>query len=129
MDVPELDRLYAEDILMTNVLGETCGKSAIMDEARRGAAMRQASAGKSFTASYEKEDLKIVSLGDRAAVTSYRFIVKMNGEGIDINRRYRTTNVWAKRDGRWQVVAAQTAFVLDPAQVARLAGEKSAENR
>ena len=69
--------------------------------------------------SYDKEDLKVVWLGD-TAVTSYRFVVKMKGPGVDVHRRYRTMNVWAKRDTSWQVVAAQTAFVLDPKQVASL---------
>jgi hypothetical protein len=41
LDVDALNRLYADYILMTNVLGESCGKSVLMDEARRGAEMRQ----------------------------------------------------------------------------------------
>jgi len=49
--------------------------------------------------------------------------VKLTGAGLHVERAYRTTNVWMRRDGRWQVVAAHTAFVLNPAQVARLAGE------
>ena len=41
--------------------------------------------------------LKIVFLGD-TAVTSYRFVVKMNGPGIDMHRRYRTTLVLCPPD-------------------------------
>lgn len=125
LDLDALDRLYADDMMMTSVLGETGqGKAAVMDEARRGATMRQqaAEAGKPVTTSYDKEDLTVVPLGD-AAVTSYRFVVNINGENIKIHRRYRTTNIWAKRQGHWQVVAAHTAFVLDPKQAAKLAGE------
>ena len=121
LDIEALDRIYADDILMTGVLGETCGKAFLMDEARRGVAHRERAAadGKHFEVSYEKEDLKIVMLGD-TGVTSYRFVVKMKGPGVDVHRRYRTTNVWAKRNSSWQVVAAHTAFVLDPKQVASL---------
>ena len=124
LDLDELDHLYADDMVMTSVLGETCRKAAVMDEARRGAAMRTqaADAGTPVTTTYDKEDLTVVPLGD-AAISSYRFVVDIRGEGIDVHRRYRTTNVWAKREGRWQVVAAHTAFVLDPKQAARLAGE------
>ena len=124
LDIDALDRIYADDILMTGVLGETCGKAFLMDEAKRGVAHRQSAvaAGKHFEGSYEKEDLKIVLLGD-TVVTSYRFVVKMKGPGIDVHRRYRTTNVWAKRNGSWQVAAAHTAFVLDPKQVASLEKE------
>ena len=126
LDVDALNRLYADDILMTNVLGESCGKSVLMDEARRGAEMRQSveATGKPITSSYDKEDLKVMTLSN-AAVTSYRFVITIKGAGIDVHRRYRTTNVWAKRQERWQVVAAHTAFVLDPQQAAKLAGEPS----
>jgi ketosteroid isomerase-like protein len=124
LDIDALDRIYADDILMTSVLGETCGKAFLMDEAKRGVAHRESAvaAGKHFEGSYEKEDLKILLLGD-TAVASYRFVVKMKGPGTDVHRRYRTTNVWAKRNGSWQVVAAHTAFVLDPKQVASLEKE------
>ena len=127
LDIEALDRIYADDILMTGVLGETCGKPFLIDEARRGAAHREtaAAAGKHFDGSYEKEDLKIVALGD-TAVTSYRFVVKVKGPSIDVHRRYRTTNVWTKRHGSWQIVAAHTAFVLDPKQVASLEREGDA---
>ena len=124
LDIEALDRIYADDILMTGVLGETCGKAFLLEEAGRGVAQREsaAAAGRHFEGSYEKEDLKIIMLGD-TAVTSYRFVVKMKGPGIDVHRRYRTTNVWAKRNGSFQVVAAHTAFILDPKQVASLEKE------
>lgn len=121
LDIEALERIYADDILMTGVLGETCSKAFLMNEARRGVAQRESSAaaGKHFEGTYEKEDLKIVMHGD-TAVTSYRFIVKLKGPGVDVHRRYRTTNVWGKRNGSWQVVAGHTAFVLDPKQIANL---------
>jgi ketosteroid isomerase-like protein len=124
LDIAALDRIYADNLLMTSVLGETCGKSTVIDEAKRGAAQRAgaAAAAKPIEAYYDKEDLKIVVLGD-AAVTSYRFVVRMKGPSIDLHRRYRTTNVWARRRERWQVVAAHTAFVLDPKQAASLEKE------
>jgi ketosteroid isomerase-like protein len=124
LDIAALQQIYADDILMTSVLGDTCGKSTVIDEAKRGAAQRAGAVAdpKHIEASYDKEDLKIVLLSD-AAVTSYRFVVRMKGPGIDVHRRYRTTNVWAKRHESWQVVAAHTAFVLDPKQVASLEKE------
>ena len=66
-----------------------------------------------------------VSAGSDSAVASYRFVVRIQADGIDVNRRYRTTNVWMKRQGRWQIVAAHTGFVLSPKQAASLAGEAS----
>jgi len=121
LDITALDRIYADDILMTSVLGEPCGKSFLIEEAKRGIAQRDsaAAAGKQAVVSYDKEDLKIVRNGD-AAVASYRFVVHVKADGIDIRRRYRTTNVWMKRQERWQIVAMHTAFVLTPKQAASL---------
>jgi ketosteroid isomerase-like protein len=76
----------------------------------------------SFETSTANEDTKVVTLGD-TAVANYRFVVTVKGPNLDL-RRYPTTNVWAKRDGRWQIVAAQTGFVLDPQQAATLLGEQ-----
>jgi ketosteroid isomerase-like protein len=124
LDIDVLDRLYADDILMTGVLDSTCTKSAIMDELKRGVAQRDSvkAAGKQFVASYDKEDLKIAVHGD-TAVSTYRFVFKVKSDSIDVHRRHRTTNVWMKRQGHWQIVAAHTAFALDARQAAQLAGE------
>jgi ketosteroid isomerase-like protein len=125
LDASALDRLYADDLMVTSVLGETGrGKGAILDEVERGAVMRKqaADAGKAVTTTYDKQDLSVMPLGD-AVVTSYRFVVEINGANVHVRRRYRTTNIWAKRQGRWQVVATHTAFVLDPKQAAKMAGE------
>jgi hypothetical protein len=40
-------------------------------------------------------------------------------------RRHRTTNVWTKREGSWQIVATHTAFVLNAQQAAMLFGERT----
>ena len=124
LDLGAIDGIYADDLLMTGVLGEpTCSKSAVMDEMRRGIAQRDAakSGGKQLDTRTENQDTKVVVLGDMA-VASYRFVVGFKGPSLDVSRRYRTTNVWVKRDGRWQIVVAHTAFVLDPQQAAMLAG-------
>ena len=125
LDLDALQRIYADDLIMTGVLGEpTCGKAAIIDEAKRGITERQAAAasGRHFEASSENEDLKVTAHGD-TAISTYRFVVRIKGQTMDVQRRYRTTNVWMKRGGRWQIVAAHMAFVLDPNQAAMLAGE------
>lgn len=125
LDLDAIDRIYADDLLLTGVLGEpTCSKGAVMDEMRRGIEQRDAAkhGGAGFEMRTENEDTKIVPLGD-AAVANYRFVVTVKGPNLNIRRRYRATNVWAKRDGRWQIVAAHMGFVLDPQQAAMLAQE------
>jgi ketosteroid isomerase-like protein len=122
LDLDAIDRIYADDLLLTGVLGEpTCSKSAVMDEMRRGIAQRDAAkaAGTPFDTRTDNEDTKVVALGD-TAVANYRFVVTLKGPNLDVRRRYRTTNVWVKRAGRWQIVAAHMAFVLDPQQAAML---------
>jgi ketosteroid isomerase-like protein len=125
IDLDGLDRLYADDIMMTSVLGNAdMNKAALMNEARRGIAQRQAAAdaGNAFETSYTKDELKVIGQRD-TVVTSYRFVVKVTGGNVNVNRAYRTTNVWMKLSGQWQVAAAHTAFVLDPKQAAMLSGE------
>jgi ketosteroid isomerase-like protein len=126
LDIGVLDRLYADDLLMSGVMGEpTCSKTAIIDEVKRGIARRDgavAASGPDVETSADNEDMKIAAHGD-TAIANYRFVVKVKGTNIDVERRYRATNVWMNRGGRWQIVAAHLAFVLDPTQAAMLSGE------
>jgi len=124
LDLEALDRLYADDIVVTGVLDGTCAKPAIMDELRRGVAQRDhaVAGGAQIVTSYDKEDLSVADHGD-IAITTYRFVFTAKGESIDVHRRHRTTNVWAKRHGRWQIIAAHTAYALDARHAAMLSGE------
>jgi ketosteroid isomerase-like protein len=125
LDLDALNRIYADELLMTGVLGEpTCTKAAVIDEARRGVAQRDSAVagGQAFDTSCNNEDVTVATHGD-TAIANYRFVVKFTGPNVDVHRRYRTTNVWIKRDGHWQIIAAHTAFVLDAKQAAMLAGE------
>jgi len=110
VDVDALDRIYADTLIFTGVTGVVCDKRAVLDEARRGVAERQAArtSGAPAVVSYEKDDVTAVRHGD-TAVTSFRFGVKVRADGKDVIRRYRTTNVWMKQNGGWQVIAAHTA--------------------
>jgi ketosteroid isomerase-like protein len=108
LNIGALDRLYADDIMFTGVTGAICAKSSLMDEARRGATERQKPAPAPAVVSYDKDDVRGVRHGD-TAVTSYRFGITVRQDSGETVHRYRTTNVWMKRDGRWQVVAAHTA--------------------
>jgi ketosteroid isomerase-like protein len=57
---------------------------------------------------YDKDEIHAIRHGD-TGVASFRFGVTIRGDGQEIIRRYRTTNVWMKRADRWEVVAAHTA--------------------
>ena len=124
LDIEALRRIYAEDLMLTGVLGEpTCGKPAVIEEVQRGIAEREKAiaSGKKIEMSAENEDVKVAPCGD-AVVVNYRFVVKVKGENLDIHRRYRTTNVWARRQGGWQIVAAHMSLILEMKQLATLGG-------
>jgi hypothetical protein len=110
LNIDELDRVFAADIMFTGVTGAICDKVSVMDEARRGLLERQkaASGGTPVVVGYEKEDIRAIRHG-KTAVTSFQFGVTIRSDGKEVVRRYRTTNVWMKRDGDWQIVTAHTA--------------------
>jgi ketosteroid isomerase-like protein len=125
LDLDAIDRIYADDLMLTGVMGEpTCDKAAIIDEIKRGIAERERSlaSGQRIEVAANNEDMKVVRHGD-TGIANYRFVITIKGPNIQAHRRYRATNVWMKRDGGWQIVAAHTAFVLDPKQAAMLSGE------
>ncbi len=105
LDVDALDRIYADDIMVTAPIGICVDKPAVMDEVRRAAA--QAVIGR-----YDKDDLKLRGYGD-TAVSSYRMTAWATGEGKEIKRSLCITNVWMKRNGDWKIVARHTASLPD----------------
>ena len=114
LDISAFDRIYADDVMMTGVTGEVCGKASLLAEAARGVSERDnaAAQGKKFVTSLDNEDIKVVTHGD-TGVSSYRFVVRIQGDGLDIHHRYRTTNVWLKRGSQWQIIAGHMTS-LDP---------------
>lgn len=108
VDVEALDRIYAEDIMVTAPIGICVDKPAVMEEVRQ-------AAGMATIKRYDKDDLRVRSYGDDTAVTSYRLQAEATFAGTEINRRFFITNVWLKREGHWQVVARHTAQPEPPA--------------
>jgi ketosteroid isomerase-like protein len=114
LDLAAFDRIFADDVMFTGVTGEVCGKAALATEWRQGIAQRDnaIAQGKKASVSFDKEDIKIVTHGD-TGVASYRFIIRIQSEGVDIHRRYRRTMVWLKQSNVWQIIAGHMAS-LDP---------------
>ena len=102
VDVEALDRVYADDIMVTAPIGICVDKPAVMTEVRQ-------AADKATIEKYDKDDLKVRAYGETAAVTSYRITARARFEETDINRKFCITNVWLKRAGRWQIVARHAA--------------------
>ena len=63
--------------------------------------------------SYEKQNLVVRIHGD-AAVSSYRVEVHGRYQANPFSHRFQVTNVWIRRDGRWQIVTTHTALLPEP---------------
>lgn len=101
LDVEALNRIYADDIMVTAPNGICVDKPAVMTEVHQ-------AAEKAIMGRYEKGDLKVRSFGD-IAVSSYRMAAEASFERMEIKRQLCITNVWIKRNGHWQIVARHTA--------------------
>ena len=101
LDVEALDRIYADDIIVTAPIGLCVDKPTVMAEVR-------SAADKAVVGRYDKEDLQVRAFGD-TAVSSYRMAAEATFEGTEIKRQLCVTNVWLKRNDQWQIVARHTA--------------------
>jgi ketosteroid isomerase-like protein len=101
LDVEELDRTYADDIMVTAPIGVSVDKPAVMNEVRQ-------AAERAIVGRYDKDNLKIRAYGD-TAISSYRMTAWATFEENEIKRQLCITNVWMKRNSQWQIVARHTA--------------------
>ena len=103
-DTAALDRILAADWVVTNPEGQ------IETKAQRLAALKS---GERKLESVTTNEVKVRLLGDVAIVHGLS-TVKSSLKGKDISGRYRWTDVFAKRGGRWQAVATQSTKVATP---------------
>src|SRR5829696_697886 len=111
-DADAVKRLVAEDAVIVYPDGSTATKA---DE------VRTIESGAITADAFEMIDPKVTVIDADSAFISGRSVIK-NGKyavpnqkkPVDISGEYRFLDVYAKRDGRWQVVASQ-ATKIDPA--------------
>lgn len=96
-DGAALARLYADESLFTDENGLLWNKTEDIANVTSGAFK---------PTSYKFDDLKVHICGNTAVVTG-RNTIKATFKGTDISGPYRFTEVFVKRDGRWQCVATQ----------------------
>lgn len=99
-DMKALDTLFAEELFITTFDGKTRGKKEELEVLKPNPNVR--------TVSVENEDVRVKLYGDTAVVTALtkmQFII--NEKETPVAMRY--TAIFVKRDGRWQMVALQTA--------------------
>ncbi|MCX6545980.1 MAG: nuclear transport factor 2 family protein [Acidobacteria bacterium] len=101
-DAAFLQKLFADEYLFTDPEGVTFSKT--QDIANTTAATTKVE-------SFLFSDLKVHVYGDTAVVTGLNTI-KATVVGKASNGAYRFTDVFVKRDGRWQVVTSQSTLVV-----------------
>jgi len=100
-DMKTLDSLFAEDLIITNFDGTTRGKKEELEILKPDAKVK--------TISIKNDDVKVRVFGTAAvatALTKMHFVIN----GKDVHTAFRYTAVFVKQDGRWQLVALQTAL-------------------
>jgi len=98
-----VDRYEADDIITTDPTGRVTGKAEDRTDLSSGDYMIQ---------SEELSDLTVHVYGNIAVATATN---QMKGtyKGQDLSGKYRFTDTWVKRGGKWQVVASQYTKVME----------------
>jgi uncharacterized protein (TIGR02246 family) len=97
-DMEALDRLFADDMIVTSSSGEVRSKAQEMDDLKP--------ASDITTYFFKTDDVRARVYKDAAVVTGLaRWRIKYQGRDIDNQRRY--TSVYVKQRGRWRIVAQQ----------------------
>lgn len=95
-DTATLDRLLAEDFTGTSPTAHIYTKAMAIDDLKSGAYV---------VTSMDLDEISVNSYGDVAVAFASQEEKSRYG-GKDISGHYHYTDVWAKKDGRWQAVAS-----------------------
>ena len=101
-DAAALKRLYADEYVSTDQEGVVWNK---VDD------IAIDTTGVSRLASYKLDDMKVRLSGDAAVVTG-RITSKGTLHGNAVSGESRFTDVFVKRDGRWQCLASQSTPIV-----------------
>ena len=107
-DTKTLDELLSDDFVSINPNGDIASKAQGLKDLKDGTTDFE---------SFDPSEVKVRVFGDAAIKTS-RCRVKLKYKGHDIDDLVRTTEVFAKRGGKWQCVSIQ---------VTRIAGQTGEE--
>lgn len=96
-DTAALERLLSDDFVSVGLRGTIQARAEVLEDFRSGDAK---------LTSLVADDYRVRIYGETAVMT-HRATLKGTYKGQDISNTYRTTHVWVKQHGRWQVVASQ----------------------
>lgn len=100
-DTAVLDRIEADDLIVTDTDGKVSNKAQDQADIKSGAFKVE---------SIKLDNMKVQAYGDTAVVTG-RTTMTGQYKGKDISGQYRWTDVFVKRQGRWQVVATHASQI------------------
>ena len=101
------DRLIADDYIYTGMDGKTRTKAQIMQY------MQPLPANVKYSSRIE--DVVIRDFGG-TAVMSYRMVEDVEENGQKNHTQYRSTDVFMRRKGRWQLIATHTSMIPESAR-------------
>lgn len=94
-DIALLERIIADEYSVTDANGHTTNRAEIVADFKSADAVYEAT-------SYD--DVKVKVYGD-VAIVAGRGTVKGRSKNGNFHTQYYSTNIFVKRDGRWQAVA------------------------
>jgi ketosteroid isomerase-like protein len=100
-DVAVFDKIEADDYFMTTDDGNFITKAQDIADVK---------SGEDSATSAVSDELKVRVYGD-AAVVTYRMAANGQYKGKDNSYKFRWTDTWIRKDGRWQVVAAHQSRI------------------
>ena len=100
-DWKAIETLYADDMMFTNADGSITHKKDDVDSIKSGDLKFE---------SLEMSDVRVQYFGNVAVITS-QIVGKSHYKTTDLSGTYRLTDVWAKRNGKWQLVAGHETLV------------------
>lgn len=104
-DAAALNQLLADSWMNTNAGGTVTTKSQLME-------ILKTNPFKFI--SIENDDVKVRIYGDAAVVTGRSKSTRVGRDNALVTGEVRFTRVYAKPEGRWQVVAAQSTPIMQP---------------
>ena len=100
-DWKALEQIEADDLIFTNADGSVTHKSDDVANLRLGNFKFE---------SIKMQDVTVQDFGEVAVVTG-QLTEKVRYKTTDLSGLYRFTDVWVRRDGRWQLFAGQETLV------------------
>ena len=100
-DLATLDRMFANDLFITDYSGATRGKKEELE------ILKPSPTTRTMSVTNESVAIRAFPKSNTAVVTAIvRMVFRTNGRDSKMAMRY--TSVWEKRSGRWQLTVLQT---------------------